>query len=240
VALFNFSLFLIKGSLKDVNVQLLVNAGDIVTFVASSNGTASNLTWRSPSGVEEVQVYNGTGSQAMLMTFYAAEDGMHTLYSANEKLVVARILRERPFQVTVQGNVTAPVGADLSKTNLVFTNTITGAETKASITGNTYSVTLSEQYTYSISLEGANGYIVGATSELSLANEAGDTAYDVDIIAVELLDIHGSLVDLTTEAAEKLKLEFISSGIYVPEVTINAADRTYSANVEVVALLKSN
>ena len=92
-----------SGSTDAVNVQLAVKAGDIVTFVVSSNKNESDITWRSPSGAEEVKKFPGDGSVAQEMTFYAAEDGLYTLYSDTEKLVVARILRERPTEVTEIG-----------------------------------------------------------------------------------------------------------------------------------------
>lgn len=229
-----YSGYLYSNSSKTdkVNVQLAVKAGDIVTFAVSSNGTASDIVWRSPSGEKTTKTYSGTSSQAQLMTFYAAEDGMYTLYSATEKLVVARILRERPTMVTVSGAITAPQGADLSGASLVFTNDLTGQVTKTSINNGSYSVMLSEQYGYNVSLEGANGYIVGATDFLELANEAGNTSFPVDIIGVELIEVSGSLADLTAEAAAKLELKFNSDAIYVPEVTINASEISYTAKFE--------
>ncbi len=229
-----YSGYLYSNSSKTdaVNVQLAVKAGDIVTFAVSSNGTASDVVWRSPSGEKTTQTYSGASSQAQLMTFYAAEDGMYTLYSTTEKLVVARILRERPTMVTVSGAITAPQGADLSGASLVFTNDLTGQVTKTSINNGSYSVMLSEQYGYNVSLEGANGYIVGATDFLELANEAGNTSFPVDIIGVELIEVSGSLADLTAEAAAKLELKFTSDAIYVPEITINASEISYTAKFE--------
>ena len=229
---YNGYLYSNKSATADVNVQLLVKAGDIVTFVVSSNGGGSELVWKSPNGVEEVKEYSGKSSQAKEMTFYAAEDGMYTLYSKNEKLVVARILRERPRVVTVKGNVEIPSGADLSKASLVFTNDKTGAETVASIKDGSYSVRLSEQYNYSISLEGANGYIVGDADKLTLGNGVGDTKFDIDIVGIDLIEVRGSLVDLTEDAAKNLVLRFEADGIYVPEVTINPEDCSYTAKLE--------
>ena len=212
-----------------------MKAGDIVSFAVSSNGGAADIVWMSPSGEKTTETYSGTSSQAQLITFYAAEDGMYTLYSAietNEKLVVARILRERPATVTVSGTVKAPEGADLSDASLVFTNDLTGQVTKAHITNGSYSVMLSEQYGYNVSLEGANGYIVGATDFLELENEAGNTFFPVEIIGVELVEVSGSLADLTAEAAEKLELTFTSDEIYVPEVTVDAEQISYTGKFE--------
>lgn len=221
-----------SGKTDAVNVQLAVKAGDIVTFVVSSNGTASDVTWRSPSGNKDVKTYSGTSSQAQEMTFYAAEDGMYTLYSATEKLVVARIYRERPATVTVSGSVAAPEGADLSEAKLVFTNTVTGVQTEAYAADGAYSVQLSEQYGYTVSLEGANGYIVDDNDFFELANEAGNTVFNVNIIGVETISISGSLADLDAESAAKLVLEFKSDNVFVPDYNIDAENMTYTATVE--------
>ena len=218
-----------------VNVQLAVKAGDKVTFVVSNNGTASDITWKAPSGKKEVQTYSGSSSNAQKMTFYAAEDGMYTLYSANEKLVVARIYRERPATVTVSGKVTVPEGANLNGAKLVFTNETTGHQTEATITNGSYSVGLLEQYKYKISLSGANGYIVGMNNTIKLANEAGNTTFPVEIVKVDLVTVTGSLAELTVDDAAKLELTFTNldeTKPYVPEFEVVKGTNNFKAVLE--------
>ena len=116
-------------------MTLEVKAGDKVSAVVSSNGTASTITWESPSG-KDVQTFEFTrGSRTKLANttvFTAAEDGAYKLYTPNEKLVVARIYRERPNTVTVSGKVTFPEGASWANdSELIFTNRATGAQRKA-------------------------------------------------------------------------------------------------------------
>lgn len=220
------------SSTPDVSLQVALKAGDIVTYAVSNNNTASNLTFRAPSGSEEVKTYAGSSGQAMEMTFYAAETGMYSLYSANEKLVVARVLRERPAEVTVSGKVTAPAAADLQNAELVFTNETNGVKTRVSPQDGSYSVKLQEQYSYTVALEGVNGYIVGKTNSLTLKNEAGNTSFDVEIVAVELLKVTGSLADLTPQAAGKLSLTLSSDKVYIPKITVNAQNQTYETRLE--------
>ncbi|NDO49116.1 hypothetical protein FMM75_06635 [Lachnospiraceae bacterium MD335] len=221
-------------------MTLEVKAGDKVSAVVSSNGTASTITWESPSG-KDVQTFEFTrGSRTKLANttvFTAAEDGAYKLYTPNEKLVVARIYRERPNTVTVSGKVTFPEGASWANdSELIFTNRATGAQTKATVIAGaetTYTVKLHEQYGYDVSVEGVESCIVGANNKLTLANEAGDTAFDVELMKVELVEVTGSLADLTPEAAAKVKIAFKNDEkVYVPKITINTEQVTYTGKFE--------
>ena len=221
-----------KSASADVYVKVVAKAGDIFTFVVSSNGASSDITWTAPSGEKEVQVYDSGSSNAQRMTFYAKEDGFYTLHSATEKLVVARIYRERPDVVTVSGSVTAPAGAPINGATLLFTNQTTGAVSKATIADGKYEVSLSEQYKYAMKLDGAYGYIVDENNTFAIKNEEGNKTVNVNVIAVDLAEVSGSLADLTAADAKNLKLEFISDKVFVPEVTIDAEKATYVATLE--------
>ncbi|MBQ6787219.1 MAG: hypothetical protein IJO85_05815 [Lachnospiraceae bacterium] len=221
-----------KGATADVNFKVAAKAGDIFTFIISSNGSKSDLTWTAPSGATNVKTYEGKSSNAQKMTFYAAEDGYYTIHSATEKLVVARIYRERPDVITVSGKVTAPAEAKINGAVLEFTNQTTGVVTEAKIADGKYEVSLSEQYRYDIKLSGANGYIVDENNSFAIKNAEGKKNFNVNIIAVDLVNVTGSLADLTTKEAKNLKLEFISDNVFIPELVINADEVTYSATLE--------
>ena len=221
-----------KSASADVHFEVAAKAGDIFTFVVSSNGSSSDITWTSPSGKTEVKNYSDKSSNAQRMTFYATEDGYYTLHSATEKIVLARIYRERPDTVTVSGKVTAPAEADIEGAILEFTNQTTGVVTKAKISNGKYEVELAEQYRYAIKLSGVNGYIVDENNEFSIKNQEGNKNFHVNIIAVELVEVTGSLADLTTADVKNLELEFISDNVFVPEFKANAEDVTYTATLE--------
>ena len=221
-----------KSASADVHFKVAAKAGDIFTFVVSSNGTSSDVTWTSPSGETAVQVFDAKSSYAQRMTFYATEDGFYTLHSATEKIVLARVYRERPDVVTVSGSVSAPAEAPINGATLEFTNMTTGVVTEAKIADGKYEVSLSEQYAYTMKLVGANGYIVDENNVFSIKNEEGNKTVNVNVIAVDLVNVSGSLADLTAVAAKELKLELISENVYIPEITINAEDATYTAVLE--------
>ena len=212
-----------------VNLQVKAYAGDIITVVVGSNGGDSLINFKNPEGtVEDAQTYLASGAKAQALTFYPAQTGMYTLFSSNEKLVVARIYREHTATAAVTGTVTAPEG--LSDYSIVFTNTSNGMETVAAVSNGAYSANLNASYTYDISLKDANGYVI--TSEATLALAKADTAktFDITVESVALNTITGSVTGLSEEALAALKLSFTSDAIYIPEVTMNGA--TYTVQLE--------
>ncbi|MDE7267076.1 MAG: hypothetical protein K2N89_06400, partial [Lachnospiraceae bacterium] len=167
-------------------------------------------------------VENGT-----VLTYYAAETGMYKLYTMTEKLVVARVTVEKPQKVSVSGTVTAP--ADIPDGyKLVFTSRESGLVTTAPVQNGIYTADLCEQYTYDVSLEGANAYVINSARELTLAKGAGATGFDVNVKAVDLVTMKGHIKGLGTSELEKLALVFASDQIYKPEITINGNEYTLS------------
>ena len=215
----------------DANVYLTIKAcaGDTLTFVLCSNGTAFTANLEAPSGAVQTATGSPADSKdAKIVTFYATEDGTYKLYYTQEKLVVARIYRQSSYDVTVSGNVTAP--AELTDYAIVFTNTASGAQVVAPVTGGTYTAVLKDGYTYTVSLADANGYII--TSEETLTVEAGAeaVAFDVTVEAVALVTVTGTIEGLSEAVLAKLKLSFQADTLYVPEVTISGT--TYTVQLE--------
>jgi len=81
-----------KGKTDAVYLALTCEANDIVKVYAASNGTDSEIVFESASGNKQSAVHKLGSSVAGEYTFYAAEAGVYKIYSATEKLVVARIL----------------------------------------------------------------------------------------------------------------------------------------------------
>ena len=217
-----------KAATDAVNLTLEAQAGDIVTVVAASNGTDSEIVFRSEDGDKQSYIHSLGSSTAGVYQYYAAESGTYTIYSATEKLVVARIYREHTNAVMVSGSVSAP--EELEDYTIVFTNTTTDAVTKAKVKDGTYRTTLHEQYSYDISLENANGYVITSVKNISLKKDAGNQKYDVTIDAVNLFDITGSITGMDEEALAKLQLSFETDKIFKPQVTLK--DGKYTTQFE--------
>ena len=213
-----------SSSTSAVYLSVLAYAGDIVTLVVGSNGGNSTINFEAPSGSVVKQVYDASGAKAQSMTFYAAETGMYKMYSTDEKLVVARIYREHTAAVAVTGTVSAP--ESLSGYSVVFTNDQNGGVVKAPVSDGSYSVTLNDCYTYTLSLADANGYVITSDAALSVEKGAQNVVCNVTVEQVDLVTVTGSITGLNGEALAKAELSFVADAIYVPEITVSGSSYT--------------
>lgn len=223
---YNGYLYSNKSMTDTVYLSVYAEAGDILTVAASANSAKSvnTYTLEAPSGAKTEQDHTGVENGTVL-TYYAAETGMYKLYTLTEKLVVARVTVESPEKVQVAGTVTAP--ADIPNDyKIVFTSRESGEVKTAPVQDGTYSIDLCEQYTYDVSLEGANAYVISSARELTLAKGAGATAFDINVNAVDLVTLKGQIRGLSTSELSKLALIFVSDEIYKPEISINGDEYT--------------
>lgn len=214
-----------SGKNPDVYVALELNAGDKVTVIAGSNGKESLITFEGPDGVEDQQNFTRGAGMAQTMVFYPRESGVYKFWSATEKLVIARIYRQRAAHTVVSGTVTQP--AELKDYKLAFTNTINGAVTAAQVGETGYSVELPAPFTYDVSLLNANGYIVKGFPQLTLDGQSETQSFDLTVEAVPLVTVTGKLRGLSQDGLTKLALSFNADSVYIPQVTV--AGDSYTA-----------
>ena len=227
-----------SGKNPDVYVALELNAGDKVTVMAGSNGKESLITFEGPDGVEAQQNFTRGAGMAQTMVFYPRESGTYKFWSATEKLVIARIYRERAKHVVVSGAIAQP--AELKDYKVAFTNTVNGAVIAAEAGATGYSAELPAPFTYDISLLNANGYVVKDFPQLTLDGQAASQSFDLTIEAVPLVTVTGKLMGLSQAALENLELTFNADTVYIPQVSIEgdsytavlARDDTYVLGVE--------
>ena len=212
-----------SGKNPDVYVALELNAGDKVTVIAGSNGKESLITFEGPDGIEDQQNFTNLGG-AQTMVFYPRENGVYKFWSATEKLVIARIYRERAKHTVVSGTVTQP--AELKDYKLAFTNTTNGAVTAAQVGETGYSVELPAPFTYDISLLNANGYVVKDFPTLTLDGQAASQSFDVTVEAVPLVTVSGKIMGIRQTDLANLKLTFNADTVYIPQVTVQGDNYT--------------
>ncbi len=212
-----------KSSSRDVYVGIKVNAGEKITLAVGSNGGTSLINFESPSGKVATAEFTNS-AKIEYLTFYPTESGVYKIYSTTEKLVLARIYREAFNDVTVSGSVTAPEG--MGAYELVFTNTLSGAETAVTPENGAYAVTLKDGGAYALSLRNANGYVISQGAELTIDKGAAAPALDVTIVAVPLVTVAGKLTGLSEEALGKVGIDFAADAIYVPSVTLSGDSYT--------------
>ena len=189
-----------SNSAKNTNVFMQldnVKAGDIITVIAASNGTDSTIKFdcvSDPTVKSQQYVHTAGSSVAKEYVYYAAIDGSYKFYSVDEKLVVCRVLREHTKLVTVSGDVDVSKAPGLTNPTLIFANDTTGAAVEVASSNGKYEVKLNEQYSYTVTLKDANGYVVSAGSNaLTIGKGDGDKAFPVAVEKVPLKHVSGNI-----------------------------------------------
>lgn len=222
-----------SGSKPEVYIEQTFQAGDKVEYYAGSNGGAETYGFRSPSGIETTAEY--TAAQKIeVLTFYPGETGKYRFYGINEKLVVARIVRTPAQYATVSGSITAPDNLPAGY-RIRFTNLSNQSQYSATPDGNRYTVSnLPMGYTYSLSLEGANGFIIASENSIEITSQ--EQTCNIQIASIAQCTISGSILGLPANLWDKLAFNFdVPEGkIFQPEMQITAtADAlTYSLTLE--------
>lgn len=217
------------GSTPNVYVQQTYTKNDIVEFYVGSNGKAETYVLESPSGIKVEKQYTAA-AKCEKLTFYIAEDGSHKLYGLDEKLVIARITRQKAEYATLSGTITAPASIPAGY-KLCFTNASNGIECIANITDGSYSLNdVAIGYDYTVSLVDANGYIVSEGKDVTVTS--AEQTHNITVVGIDTNTISGKIVGLS--AADLAKLAFqitLPSGkVFEPQMTIN--DDSYSLKVE--------
>lgn len=217
------------ASTNEAHVSFYLYEGDILTCWLGSNSNAATYAMVDENG-KQVATFDFTNSAGVeKAVFYGSTQGWYTLYCTNEKLVLARAMREHTPVVTVSGNVTAP--DSLTKEyGISFTNTASGAVVNAKVTDGQYSVKLNGGYTYDVALVDANGYVI--ESEASVAVEKADKSFDVRIKAVELVTVTGKMSGIAAGQLANMKLAFASNEIFVPELDVDTATGDFVLKLE--------
>lgn len=222
-----------KGSTPGVYVYINCQKGDIIKVDVASNGNNSTIVFESPTGVKSSQVHKLGSATVTEMTFYAGEAGVYKIYSADEKLCLARAYREHTSDVTVSGSVAAPT-ALTSAYSISFKNKMTGEVIDAPVSAGAYSVTLKEKYSYDLSLKDAQGYIISTALSLSVPADSTGVTNNVGVVAVDLKTLSGNVTGLKPADLAKLSLSFTKPAdkIFIPVVTLDAITGAYSVQLE--------
>ncbi len=180
-----------KGSNSDVYVALDCEPDDTVTFYVASNGNPSSLYFENMSDSTDVAIHEHTlgSSTVSKAVFYPANDAMYKIYSATEKLVVARVYREHASYVNVGGAI---YGYDGDPFELVFTNNANGNEQSVTVDGiyNGFSLMLADGFEYTMSLRGAEGYVISNDKTFIASDYLG---LKLMLEEVELTDVSGKI-----------------------------------------------
>nr|MCR4902455.1 hypothetical protein [Butyrivibrio sp.] len=224
-----------KSATDAVYLSLEMEEDEQVTFYAGSNGNASIYYFVNMDDESDVQTASYSGVNGVEpLTFYAKQDGTYKLYNSNEKLVVARVIRTQASYVTLSGLVSG--FEDTEGVSLVFENQSNGKLTTASVDDEQYSVSLASGYTYDVSLEGADAYVITDGSEVTVGDS--DQTLDVAVEAVDLVTYAGEITGIASEDIENFvsaaEFTFVpqdEKSVFVPEISMTASDTSIAYEV---------
>lgn len=224
-----------KSSTEDVYLSLSMKANEQVTFYAGSNGIAALYYFVNMEDSSDVQTADYSGKNGVEpLTFYAKQDGTYKLYCSNEKMVVARVIRTQASYVTLSGSVDG--FSDTEGVSLVFTNQSNGRVTTAQIADDSYTVSLAAGYTYDVTLDGADAYVIKVGSEVAIADS--DETLDITVVGVELVQYAGTITGIAEEDVEAFAAaaDFTftpqdEESVYVPTIQLTAGESSISYEV---------
>ncbi len=213
-----------KGSTEAVYVALECQTDDIITAYVSSNGLDSQIHFKNMTDSADDSVFGYVGgSGASKAVFYPAQDAKYKLYSATEKLCVARVYREHAQYATVSGLVDG--FKSTGSFDLVFTNVQNGNVVKATVADGKFSAKLAQGFDYKMSLEGADSYVITSSKDV---NVSSDTEMNVSVEEITLLDVSGELTGISKEDAANFvsaaDFKFVpqdETSVYVPQVKLS-------------------
>ena len=225
-----------KGSTEDVYIAVECQADDIITAYVASNGTDSEVVFENVSDKEDSTSYIHTAGSSTVSKFvyYPASKAQYKLYSATEKLVVARILREHAEYAQLTGTVNGYEGTE--PFTIVFTNKQNGNEVRADVSEGSFTAELAEGFDYDMSLEGADSYVIKSDKSVNISE---DTSLEVEVAGVTLVTYTGNITGIDTEdidsfvsAAEFTFTPDDEESVYVPSITLNAEEGAISYEVK--------
>lgn len=182
-----------------------------------------------PGLQDDVVAVGGTLQE---VNFVAKEAGEYHIFDAIDKPSYYRIERKAANYVTLTGTVDETYAPGIPNGySIIFTNEA-GKDFPAVVSTGTYSIDLPAEYTYSLSLGGANGYII--TNGLSLDVLEDTTTHDVVVAQVDIYNVSGNITGLSE--VSNLTLHFTpdpnASTVYTPIVTVDDVALTYSVDLE--------
>ncbi len=209
-----------------------LNEDDKVTLVTKADVTGKlNFTYVADPAAQTDTV--SITSNLSTLDFVAKKAGAYRIFDNSGKPSYYRISRQDAKYITIAGKVNKTQAAGIpAGYKVVFTNTA-GKAWKASPSDTLFSVRLPSGYTYALSLEGANGYVVSDGKTLQVADTS--KTHLVTIKKVELYTVQGSIAGLGTSIG-KLSLKYTpaanANAIYVPVPVIDSANAKYTVSIE--------
>jgi pectin methylesterase-like acyl-CoA thioesterase len=189
-----------------------------------------------PALQTDMGAITSAGGAVSEVTFVAKNAGTYRIFDPVAKASFYRIYRKAATYTTFTGAIDVSQAAGLpSGYALIFTNAA-GKSWTAQVTAGSYSVTLPQGYTYSLSLTDASGYIISAGATLNATGVTTPAStHNIALSGVSLYTVTGTITGLGT-AIGSLALTYTpdpaANSVYVPAPVINTTGGTYTVQLE--------
>ncbi|MGI5974423.1 MAG: pectinesterase family protein [Paludibacter sp.] len=210
---------------------LNLNEDDELTILAKSQNGTGKMTFELTGEAGQKDVHDLTTS-VNEYSFVAQKAGAYKIYDSVDKPFYYRIYRKPATYATVSGMVDVSKATDIpAGYTLVFTNEAGKVWTATPDETHNYSVQVPAGYTYNVSLDNANSYIITSDTQVQVTE---NTTYNPKIGKVLLKTLSGELLGLPADLLSKLTLIFTPAvaSEYTPDAEINTVSGTYSVALE--------
>jgi hypothetical protein len=208
---------------EDDKVTLWVNGQD-------GNGELHFVNVEDPSLQDDVV---NVGGDLQEVSFVAKANGTYHIFDAADKPSYFRIVRTPATYISLTGSVDVAEAPGIPEDYSIVFSIKEGKTWNVKPTDGSYQVDLPTGFEYSISLEGADGFIISSATSLNVSEST--TTNDITIEKVEIYSVSGSIVGLGEKIGD-LALSFTpdptADAIYVPQPEIDTDAATYSVKLE--------
>lgn len=214
-------------------INLTLSEDDEVTIAMLTQSGNGNIhfTYVSDPLAQDDEISVGTSLTEI--KFVAKAAGAYRIYDSADKPSYFRVQRQDATYKTLTGNVDVSLASGIpSGYEIVFTNEA-GKSWLVEPSGGTYALDLPQDYTYTLSLVNANGYVISSANTILLEESTG--AFDVVIQQVELYTVSGNITGLGSEisnAVVSYAADPSANAIFVPEPIIDYGASTYVVQLE--------
>ena len=212
---------------------LSLNEDDEVSVIANSDGAGILQFINIANPADQTNPFD-TNTTTTEYKFVAKTAGNYKIVEGVSKPSYYRIQRTAAQYVTFGGTVdTSQTTVAPNNYSIIFKNQA-GKTWTAPVTNGSYSVTLPANYSYSLSLENANGYVITNGETLNVTPTT--SSYNLEIAQVALYQVTGSISGLSSSELNNLGLVYTAdqeaNTIFIPKPVINKTEATYSVNLE--------
>lgn len=163
----------------------------------------------------------------------AKKAGTYEIYDAVDKPSYYRVIRTPATYVSLKGSVDISLAENIPDGyTLLFTNE-TGKSWETSVSGGKYLIDLPAGYSYEISVNNANGFIITSEANVSLGETT--TIHNIIIQEVDLYEVSGSIEGLESDIANLSLIYTVDSEAdtsFEPEPEIDFENSTYIVQLE--------